>query len=286
MGGLEFLSWIMRNRPLPVVMVSRLTTAGAEMTIKALELGAVDWVAKPTPEDPHTFRDLSAKVQRAAQCQLPRQHGRQHASQHRRLASSTRETYQPNGRVVAIGSSTGGVEALISLLSEFPENCPATLTAQDTPAPYTRSFAERLDRLCRPRVSEAIDGEPVLPGRVYLAPGGGAHLEVDRDNGLLCRLRQEAPVNGQRPSVDVLFTSVAKFVGRRAIGVILTGMGRDGACGLLAMRQSGAVTFGQDAETSIVYGMPKAAFELGAVSKQLPLQRIAREILLHSSPIP
>ncbi|MEQ1934795.1 MAG: response regulator, partial [Fimbriimonadaceae bacterium] len=104
MGGLEFLSWIMRNRPLPVVMVSRLTTAGAEMTIKALELGAVDWVAKPTPEDPHTFRDLSAKVQRAAQCQLPRQHGRQHASQHRRLASSTRETYQPNGRVAAIGS--------------------------------------------------------------------------------------------------------------------------------------------------------------------------------------
>ncbi len=243
-------------------------------------------MSEPPSKDLHTFHMLSAKVQRAAQCQLPRRHGRQYAPPQRRVASSPRATCRPNGRVVAIGSSTGGVEALIALLSEFPENCPATLIVQHMPSPYTRSFAERLDRLCKPSVSEAVDGEGILPGRVYLAPGSGAHLEVDRDGGLLCRLREEAPVNGHRPSVDVLFTSVAKFVGRRAIGVILTGMGRDGASGLLAMRQSGAVTLGQDAETSLIYGMPKAAFELGAVSKQLPLQHIAREILVHSSQLP
>jgi two-component system chemotaxis response regulator CheB len=188
-------------------------------------------------------------------------------------------SYKPDGRIVAIGSSTGGVEALISVLSNFPANCPPTVITQHMPATFTKTFAERLNRLCAPKVSEAVDGAPLTEGRVYLAPGGATHLEVVGAGTPRCRLRQADPVNGHRPSVDVLFSSVAKAFGGNSLGVILTGMGRDGAEGLLTMRRAGAQTIGQDEATCLVYGMPRAAFEMGAVEKQAPLQKIGSDIL-------
>jgi two-component system chemotaxis response regulator CheB len=280
MTGLEFLEWVMRHRPVPVVMVSKLTLDGASATIRALELGAIDCVAKPAPEDPHSFDQLRAKVKMAARCSLGA--GRLHRVEPTLRPQVPRPQFDGSVsecRVVVIGSSTGGVEALMSVLTEFPANCPPTLITQHMPAPFTRSFAERLDRLCSPRVSEATDGAPIQSGCVYLAPGGGQHLEIARNRGLRCRLRSGDLVNGHRPSVDVLFRSAADAVGRDAIGAILTGMGRDGASGLLAMRQAGARTLGQDEQTCVIYGMPRVAFEVGAVEKQLPLHRIAKEIL-------
>ena len=273
MDGLAFLEKIMRLRPMPVIMVSTLTSRGADATIRALEIGALDCVAKPSPQNRHTFSDLAAKVKMAA------------ATRPRALASAAaepRETlpdYEPDGRLVAIGASTGGVEALIAILKQYPRNCPPTVITLHMPSPFTSSFAQRLDRLCAPKVSEAVEGAPILPGHVYLAPGGAAHLEVTGGSRLRCRLRMGDLVGGHRPSVDVLFNSVAKTCGAGAMGVILTGMGRDGAAGLLAMRNAGAQTLGQNESTCVVYGMPKVAFELGAVEKQVPLNKIGTEIV-------
>jgi two-component system chemotaxis response regulator CheB len=271
MNGLDFLERIMRLRPMPVVMVSTLTVKGADATLTALELGAVDCVAKPVTAGPNAFDELALKVKTAAAARVrPRTQGQPAVAVPR---------YAPNGRIVAIGSSTGGVEALITLISGFPANCPPTVITQHMPASFTGSFAARLDRLTAPKVSEAVDGEQLVPGRVYLAPGGATHLEVAGSTTLRCRLVASELVNGHRPSVDVLFHSVARCAGRSAVGVILTGMGRDGAAGLLAMREAGASTLGQNESTCVVYGMPKAAMESGAVERQLPLERIAGSIL-------
>jgi two-component system chemotaxis response regulator CheB len=185
--------------------------------------------------------------------------------------------------LVAIGASTGGVEALIAILSEFPENCPPTVITQHMPPVFTKSFAERLDRRCRPNVSEAADGAPLLPGRVYVAPGGTLHLAISQTPPHRCKLVAADPVNGHRPSVDVLLKSVVKAVSSNAVGVILTGMGRDGADGLLAMRRAGARTLSQDEASCLIYGMPKAAYEIGGSEMQVPLNRIASEILRISS---
>jgi two-component system chemotaxis response regulator CheB len=174
------------------------------------------------------------------------------------------------------------VEALITLLSGFPENCPPTVITQHMPETFTRGFAERLNRLALPTVSEARDGDVLANGHVYLAPGGATHLEVTGSKTPRCRLVASELVNGHRPSVDVLFLSVAKVAGAESVGVILTGMGRDGAAGLLAMRQLGAATFGQNEATCVVYGMPRAAMEIGAVQRQLPLERIAANVLAHA----
>ncbi|MGA2793270.1 MAG: chemotaxis response regulator protein-glutamate methylesterase [Roseiarcus sp.] len=280
MNGIEFLEKIMRLRPMPVVMVSTLTTSGGDATIRALEAGAVECVVKPSPGNEHAFDGLPAIVKMAASAYV-----RPSAARSPAPSSSPRESsdYVHDGRVVAIGASTGGVEALIAVLSAFPANCPPTVITQHMPANFTRSLAERLDRLCAPSVSEAVDGTALAPGHVYLAPGGQTHLEVVGSRGPRCRLRAGEPVNGHRPSVDVLFLSVGKAVGKNAVGVILTGMGRDGAAGLLAMRQAGARTFGQNEASSVVYGMPKVAFEWGAVEKQLPLARLGHEILAATS---
>jgi two-component system chemotaxis response regulator CheB len=186
-----------------------------------------------------------------------------------------------NDVLIAIGSSTGGVEALIEVLSHFPENCPPTLITQHMPAGFTTSFANRLDRLCAPCVTEAKDGEALHTGHVYLAPGAIAHLEVTGRGTWRCALVADPLVNGHRPSVDRLFDSVARTAGARAVGAILTGMGRDGAAGLLAMHGAGAFTIGQDEATSVVYGMPRAAFECGAVDQKLPLEKIGPAILRH-----
>jgi two-component system chemotaxis response regulator CheB len=273
MNGIEFLEKIMRLRPMPVIMVSTVTVRGAEATMEALELGAIDCVAKPSTGGLEAFQDLPFKVKAAAKSKVkplrPPNAG----------AKPPPLEHTPDGRVIAIGSSTGGVEALITILSRFPANCPPTVITQHMPASFTKSFSERLDRLCAPAVSEAHDGAPLENGRVYVAPGGDQHMEISGKGTLRCRLSPGPTVNGHCPSVDVLFRSVAKAAGPHAIGAILTGMGRDGAEGLLAMRRAGARTLGQDEATSVVYGMPKVAFELGAVERQAPLDRLAAELL-------
>jgi two-component system, chemotaxis family, protein-glutamate methylesterase/glutaminase len=275
MNGIEFLDKIMRLRPMPVIMVSSLTTRGGDATIRALEIGAVDCVAKPGPGHERAFENLPGIVKMAAGA-FVRPGGSQ-----RPPPSPFRDSshYVHDGRLVAIGASTGGVEALISVLREFPVNCPPTVIVQHMPANFTRSLAQRLDRLCAPSVSEAFDGAELAQGQVYLAPGGHAHLEIGGARSLRCRLRAGEAVNGHRPSVDALFASVSKAAGEKAIGLILTGMGRDGAAGLLAMRNAGARTLGQNEASSVVYGMPKAAFECGAVERQLPLARLGHELM-------
>ncbi len=273
MNGLDFLEKLMRLRPTPVVMVSTLTVRGAEATLTALELGAVDCLAKPATGGPNAFDELAEKVKLAAQS---RPRARPAA---REAAARPTKAYAPDGRILAIGSSTGGVEALMTIVAHLPENCPPTVITQHMPATFTRSFADRLNRACAAEVAEAYDGAPLSPGRVYLAPGGEAHLSIEGAAQLRCRVSPGDLVCGHRPSVDVLFSSVARTARSRAVGVILTGMGRDGAQGLLAMREAGAGTLGQDEATSVVYGMPKSAHEAGAVGRQLPLEKIGPEIL-------
>ena len=274
MNGLEFLEKIMRLRPTPVVMVSTLTQAGAEVTIAALELGAVECIGKPmggvTPSE--AFKNLAETVKTAARARVRPYTGPP--------APIQREAgYRPvKDLILAIGSSTGGVEALMTVLGAFPETCPPTVITQHMPATFTKSFAARLDRISGATITEARDGDRLLPGHVYVAPGGDAHLEVVGATHPTCRLRDSEPVNGHRPSVDVLFESVAKL-NRPAAGVILTGMGRDGAQGLLTLRNGGARTLGQDESSCVVYGMPKAAFEIGAVEKQVGLSRMGTAIL-------
>ncbi|PWB82592.1 MAG: chemotaxis response regulator protein-glutamate methylesterase [Methylocystaceae bacterium] len=277
MNGLDFLEKIMQLRPTRVIMVSSLTERGASATIRALEIGAFDCVAKPSVKDPRSFDGLIAKIKAIAATPIARLAPAAHTRSAEPKPPAAQ--FKPDGRIVAIGSSTGGVEALLTILSTFPENCPPTVITQHMPAMFTASFAARLDRLCKPHVREAVDGALILAGHVYVAPGGLAHLEIVERGGLCCRLREAEAVNGHRPSIDVLFNSVAQVAGHRSLGVILTGMGRDGAAGLLAMRKSGAETIGQDEATSLVYGMPKAAFELGSVARQLPLNRIGAQIL-------
>jgi two-component system chemotaxis response regulator CheB len=283
MNGLEFLERVMRLRPLPVIMVSSLTERGGSVTISAMEIGAFDYVTKPTPQHPHSFSLLAEKVKAAAGAKLggraaspPRQEVRAAAAG---VATNGRAPAGPlAGKLVAIGASTGGVEALVTILSQFPKDCAPTVVTIHLPSPFTTSFAQRLDRICAPRVHEATHGAPVLPGNIYIAPGTHSHLEVSRAEQLRCVLREGDPVSGHRPSVDALFHSVAGNVGAKSVGVILTGMGGDGAQGLLAMRNSGARTLGQNEATCVVYGMPKVAHQIGAVEKQAPLPSIAAEI--------
>lgn len=279
MNGLEFLEKIMRLRPMPVIMVSTLTHKGAEATIAALEIGAFDCVGKPLPGDPRPFSDLADKVKAAARSQRKYIITGNKAAVPSAANGNAASEYRAGRKIVAIGSSTGGVEALIAVLQKFPANCPPTVITQHMPHTFTKSFSERLNRLCAPAVQEATDGARLEIGKIYLAPGGERHLQVVNPSSPCCRLLDREPVNGHRPSVDVLFDSVAELAGRNAVGVILTGMGRDGASGLLKMRHAGARTFGQNEKTCVVYGMPRVAYELGAVETQLPLSSIGEEVL-------
>lgn len=275
MDGLSFLERIMRLRPMPVVMCSTLTARGAEVTIEALRLGAVDYVTKPsgTPEDIERDASLLCEKVKSAARSVAR-------------AGPQRLPAQPSvgasggaaGQLIAIGSSTGGVEALFSLLPSLPEDSPPILIVQHMPASFTRSFAQRLNAECRVNVVEATDGAQVTPGTVYIAPGGERHMELSGGANGRIKLLAGDPVTGHRPSVDVLFRSVAKL-GAGAVGVILTGMGSDGAQGLLAMRQAGARTLGQTKETCVVWGMPRAAKEAGAVEKEVGLSAMPEAIL-------
>jgi len=270
MNGIDFLERIMRLRPMPVVMVSTLTARGTEATLQALELGAVDCIEKPRGSDKEGFRQIAEKVKMAAKARV-----RQRST---RVEPAATDEFTPADKIVAIGSSTGGVEALLTLVERLPANCAPTVITQHMPASFTRSFAERLNRACAAQVSEARNGDPLVPGRVYVAPGGDYHLEIEGTKHLRCKVTHGSPVSGHCPSVDVLFNSVARTAKDRAVGVILTGMGRDGAQGLLAMRQAGARTLGQDEATCVVYGMPRAAYELGAVERQYPLERLGAAV--------
>lgn len=284
MSGLDFLERLMRLRPTPVVMLSTLTAQGAEASLTALERGAFDCFDKTrlmAGTDPACTSELTELVRAAA---TSRPAARASAA---RVAPPVQErgNYTPRpGAMIAIGASTGGVEALIELLSGFPANCPPTVIVQHMPATFTPSFAARLNRLCAPSVEEARAGAPLAVGKVYLAPGGERHMEIggsgDRRH---CRLVEGEKVNGHRPSVDRLFHSVARLAGRDATAAILTGMGCDGAEGMKAMRGCGSMTFGQDKATSVVYGMPAIAQQIGAVTEQLPLRRIAARLLAECS---
>lgn len=272
MNGISFLEKIMRLRPTPVIMVSTLTQAGAEASLAALEIGAFDCVPKPSSSMPGTFNFLAEKVKDASR-----------AGCRPRLINFLNDTeklrhYEPDGSIVAIGSSTGGVEALIEILTNFPKNCPPTIISQHMPPSFIKSFVARLNKLCRPQVHEAETGQRLEVGNVYIAPGDH-HMEVTGRSVFAINLNHADKVNGHRPSVDVMFHSVAQHVGTKAVGVILTGLGADGANGLLAMRKAGARTIGQDEASCVVYGMPRVAFEVGAVSRQWPLEKIADQVL-------
>jgi two-component system chemotaxis response regulator CheB len=276
MTGIDFLERIMRLRPTPVVMCSTLTQKGADITLEALEIGAVDCVGKPVDglDQADDFAQLPAKVKVAAKAKL----GGVAANRDIRKEVLT---YAGATRLIVIGSSTGGVEALGAIIPVLLPNCPPTLVTQHMPPAFTASLAQRLNKNSAATVTEAQDGETLLAGHVYIAPGGPRHLTVAATSaGLQCRLIDSPPVNGHRPSVDVLFHSAATLGGADMIGVILTGMGRDGAAGLLAMRNAGAATLGQDEATSVVYGMPRVAFEMNAVQRQAPINQMAQAILV------
>jgi two-component system, chemotaxis family, protein-glutamate methylesterase/glutaminase len=278
MDGVTFLRKIMALRPMPVVMVSTLTQAGAEITLEALEIGAVDFVAKPTTDVANAMADIGAELQAKVKAAAHARVGTRRAPAPARLPRRDR----PQGsieKIIAVGASTGGVEALKSLLMDMPGACPPILITQHMPPRFTAAFADRLNKECPMAVSEAVHNELVEPNHVYIAPGSH-HLELVRSAGhYRCCLNEGPTVSGHRPSVDVLFRSVARVAKNAAVGAILTGMGKDGAEGLLEMRAAGAVTLGQDEASSLIYGMPRAAFERGAVMHQHSLSRMADAII-------
>ncbi|ROT45114.1 chemotaxis response regulator protein-glutamate methylesterase [Pusillimonas sp. NJUB218] len=280
MDGLDFLERLMRLRPMPVVMVSSLTERNSEVTLRALELGAVDFVTKPKlglRDGLMEYSDLIADKIRAAASSRPRPRP---AAVPGAPAQRLNAVFSTTEKIIAIGASTGGTEAIRQVLVPLPANSPAIMITQHMPAGFTKSFVQRLDNLCAVRVHEAEDGQRVLPGHVYLAPGGVAHMKLARSGAnYVVRLEETEPVNRHRPSVDVLFHSVAQVAGKNAVGALLTGMGKDGAQGLLAMKQAGAATFAQDEASCVVFGMPREALLIGAADEAVPLQNISEKLL-------
>ncbi len=285
MDGLAFLENLMRLHPMPVVMVSSLTERGADTTLQALALGAVDFVAKPKLDIARGLdayaEEIRSKVKMAARSRVRASVGASRPLQPQagKPVKSASIGFRTTDRLIAIGASAGGTEALRVVLEGMPADAPAVVLTQHLPASFSSAFAERLNRHSAMSVREATDGEAILPGHAYL-PAGGRHLRIIRDGARWrCRVDETAPVNLHKPAVDVLFRSVAQNAGSNAIGAILTGMGEDGARGLLEMRQAGAQTLVQDEATSVVWGMPGAAFKLGAADEQLPLEKISERLL-------
>jgi two-component system chemotaxis response regulator CheB len=286
MDGLTFLRNLMRLRPMPVVMISSLTDRGAEATLTALEIGAVDYVPKPKLDLREGLNVLAEsiieKVKHAATARVqPRRETAADGAEGGplRRAERTITALGTTDRLIAIGSSTGGTEAVAEILAAFPPDAPGVVIAQHIPEVFSARWAARMDKESSISVAEAKDGDQILIGHAYVAPGGH-HLRIERSGAkYFCRLGDDAPVNRHRPSVDVLFHSVAQEVGRNAVGVILTGMGADGAEGLLQMSQVGCPTIAQDRETSVVWGMPGEAVKRGAAAEVLPLGEISRRLL-------
>ena len=281
MNGLEFLDKLMRANPIPVVMISSFTERGSEVTFRALEMGAVDFVTKPklteqTPDDYGRMIADKIRAAKSARLKVPRRFNPEDTVT---IPATPAKRPVPVGvktseRLIAVGASTGGTEAIREFLVGMPPDCPGIAVVQHMPENFTRMFAERLNGLCAITVKEAEHNDPILPGHAYIAPGG-RHLWVKRDGGqLLAKLSTEPPMNLHRPSVDFLFLSAAKFLGADAIGVIMTGMGRDGAQGMLGMKNAGAWTIAQDEATSVIFGMPREAIELGAVHEVAPLGKL------------
>ncbi|MDE8654427.1 protein-glutamate methylesterase/protein-glutamine glutaminase [Novosphingobium album (ex Liu et al. 2023)] len=278
MNGLDFLEKIMTLRPMPVIIVSGATQEGNETTARALALGAVDCYSKFDPSGKLDIGDngrLAALIRLAAQVTFNR--GQQAAVAS--VVEQSRRSIDGDIKLIAVGSSTGGVEALQILLSEFPDDCPPTMIVQHVNPRFASAIARTLDSACPARVQIAEADMPVRPGNVYLAPGGDQHLKVGGTRTLRTKLRAGEPVSGHLPSVDALFLSVAEVVGAQAVGILLTGMGADGAKGLLAMHRAGAHTIAQDEATCTVFGMPRAAISLGAARVIAPINRIARHAL-------
>jgi len=277
MDGLDFLEKLMRLRPMPVVMVSSLTERGSEITLQALELGAVDFVAKPKVNVRDGMLDYGGEIVdkiRAAARACPR---RSAPAQPSRVLAVPRVSSE---KLFIVGASTGGTEAIRELLVPMPPDAPAVLVTQHMPAGFTHSFARRLDSLCRIQVKEAEHGERVLPGHAYIAPGGNAHMRLERSGAnYVVALEEAPPVNRHRPSVDVLFDSAARHAGRNAVGILLTGMGKDGAQGLLKMRAAGAATLAQDEASCVVFGMPREAIAIGAAAQVVPLGQMCEQAL-------
>ncbi|MFT8886900.1 MAG: chemotaxis response regulator protein-glutamate methylesterase [Acetobacter papayae] len=278
MNGLQFLEKIMRLRPIPVVMVSALTARGAETAITALQMGAFDCFPKPVSVmGTDAFAGLARLVIQAAHSCPGARAGASQAASASAVPHSPERNWARAFELVAIGSSTGGVEALEQVLSGFPRQSPPIVICQHMPALFTASFSNRLNqKITALSIAEGKDGEVLNHGDVRIAPGGERHMVVERRDGhYMTRLLSAPPVNGHCPSVDMLFDSVAEAVGREALGVILTGMGQDGAEGLLAMSRAGAQTIAQDKASSVVYGMPRVAAEIGAAEHIVPLSQIA-----------
>lgn len=290
MDGLEFLEKLMRLHPLPVLMVSTRTEAGSAATLRALELGAIDFIHKPKVDVKNKLEDYAAeiteKIRVIAKANLRPLYG---SSTNRPLNKPQKikplkiiaKAANEKEKLIVIGASTGGTEAIKEILIDMPVDCPPILIVQHMPEGFTKSYAARLDSLCEIAVAEAVHGERIMPGRAYLAPGG-YHLSILRTGSYYaCQVTEEAPVNHHRPSVDVLFKSVTKQAKSEVIAVILTGMGKDGATGMTQLHELGSKTFAQDEASCVVFGMPKEAIARGAVDEVLPLDEIAGRILLH-----
>jgi two-component system chemotaxis response regulator CheB len=301
MDGLVFLSNLMRLRPMPVVMCASITQRGAELILNALDLGAVDFVAKPTAVSESGIRDAAqeivSKVKVAAAAQVRSslapagnagalKDGVYRGGAHKVGTHKGSPPKAYTERIIAIGASTGGTEAIKDVLMRLPKDMPPIVIVQHIPKAFSGAFAARMDAMCDIGVCEADDGQPILPGHAYIAPGD-LHLQLVRKGGrYLCRLSDADPVNRHRPSVDVLFRSVAQSAGHHGIGVILTGMGRDGAAGLKEILQAGGATIAQDQASSVVWGMPGAAWECGAAQSLHPLNRVAEKIVALASGAP
>lgn len=288
MDGIDFLSKLMRLRPMPVLMVSTLTERGADVTMRALELGAIDFVAKPKIGVADGLKQLAEeiteKVRIASKAHVKRAPAAPPAPAPGAPAASAKAAPSPLGRlstekIIFIGASTGGTEATKEVLMNLPPDSPAVVITQHMPPGFTRSYAARLDTLCKIRVKEAVDGERILPGHAYIAPGG-LHLSVERSGAnYVARVRDGEPVNRHKPSVEVLFESAARVVGQNAFGIMLTGMGADGAKAMKTMREAGSYNYAQNESTCVVFGMPREAIQHGAANEVLPLQDIATHLM-------
>jgi len=291
MDGLDFLSKLMRLRPMPVVMVSTLTERGAEVTMRALELGAVDFVSKPKIGISDGLKQLAEeitdKIRVASRARISRtseacSHAGKPAAHD--APAAARPAPASLGRlstekIIFIGASTGGTEATKEVLLSLPPDAPAVVITQHMPPGFTKSYADRLNSLCRIRVKEATDGERILPGHAYIAPGG-LHLSVERSGAnYIARVRDGEPVNRHKPSVEVLFDSAARVVGQNAYGIMLTGMGADGAKAMRTMRDAGSYNYAQDEASCVVFGMPREAIQHGAANEVLPLKQIGPKLI-------